>query len=239
MHIKLSPRLAAVAGYVPPGATVVDIGTDHAYLPVFLVSKGLTPKVVACDVGRGPYNSAMETVRSAGLEKNIDVRLGDGFSVLAPGEVGTAVIAGMGGKTICRILESGGAVLEKLERLILQPMQDVPLVRRWLLENGWRLVDEEMVEEDKHYYIILVACPGREKVENDIVLELGPRLLEKNGIVFKQYLEKAREEINAVLVEMHNARTSETAGKAVWLKRKLSKIEEVLEKNWPQGQKTW
>ena len=231
MTVKLSRRLAAVARHVPPGTVVADIGADHALLPLHLVGGEIASRVVAVEAGCGPYDIAVAAVRRSGLEKSIEVRLGDGLQVLVPGEAGVVVLAGMGGETICRILAAGRPVLEQLDRLIVQPMRDVPLVRRWLADNGWRLREEEVVQEEGHYYIIMVAGPGREKID-DVLLELGPRLLEKRDPVLFNFLQHRRNQITAVLEGLGKARGNMAGKKAGRLKKEAEKIREVLE-NWP------
>lgn len=236
MSVRLSARLACVARYVPTGSVVADIGTDHAYLPVYLSRKGIASRVVAGEVSRGPYGTALEAVRRAGLDSQIEVRLGDGLQVISPGEVNVVVLAGMGGRTICRILTSGRPVLEGLERLILQPMRDAALVRRWLVENGWQMIDEDMVYEDNHFYVVIVARPGREQITDSVVFALGPRLLENRSAVFRRFLLKRQADIGAVLSELQTARGTRVLEKSFRLQREADKIEEVLN-NWPSGQR--
>ncbi len=235
MPVKLSARLACAARHVPAGSVVADIGADHAYLPVYLLENGIAGRVVAGEVSGGPYGIAAGAVRAAGLEDRIEVRLGDGLQVISPGEVNVVVLAGMGGRTICEILDSGRAVLDGLERLILQPMRDIPMVRRWLADNNWRIIDEEMVYEDSHYYVIIVAGPGREKI-TDSALELGPCLLENRSPVFHRFLLKKRADIAAVLNELQTARGTRAQEKISRLRREAEQIEEVLD-HWPSGQK--
>jgi len=237
MPVKLSARLACAARHVPAGSAVVDIGTDHAYLPVYLLENGIAGRVVAGEVRSGPYGIAAGAVRAAGLEDQIEVRLGDGLQIISPGEVNVVVLAGMGGRTICEILNSGRAVLDGLERLILQPMRDAPMVRRWLVENNWRMIDEEMVFEDNHYYVIIVAGPGREKITDSMALELGPRLLENRSPVFRRFLLKKRADIAAVLSELQTSRGARALAKRTRLWLEAEKIEEVLD-HWPSGQGT-
>lgn len=230
MAVELSERLAAVARQVPAGAVVADIGTDHAYLPVYLVRRGIAPRAVAGDVHRKPYEAALATVRACELEDRIDVRLGDGLQVLAPGEADVVVLAGMGGKTVCSILTAGRSVLAKVQRLIIQPMRDISLVRRWLLANGWRLADEDMAREGGHYYFIMAAEPGQEKVKDAFWLELGPRLLEKRHELLHDYLLKRLREIDTVLAEIKRAQSAVALEKAALLKQEAEKIREVFSK---------
>jgi len=216
---------------------VADIGTDHAYLPVYLVRNRIVDRVVAGEVTRGPYGIAIEAVRTAGLDSQIEVRLGDGLQVIYPGEVNVVVLAGMGGRTICGILASGRSVLERLERLILQPMRDAAMVRRWLVENGWQMTDEDMVYEDSHFYVVIVARPGREKITDSVVFELGPRLMENRSAVFRRFLLKRRADIGAVLSELQTVRGTRVMEKSFRLQREADKIEEVLN-SWPSEQRT-
>ena len=237
MSVRMSARLACVARFVPAGSVVADIGTDHAYLPVYLVRNRIAGRVVAGEVSRGPYGIAIEAVRGAGLENQIEVRLGDGLQVISPGEVNVVVLAGMGGRTIRDILTTGRPVLEGVERLILKPMRDAALVRRWLVENGWQMIDEDMVLEDNHYYVIIVSRPGREKITDRIVFELGPRLLENRSAVFRKFLLKRRADIGAVLSELKTARGTRALEKIIRIQKEADRIEEVLN-NWPSGQRT-
>lgn len=227
--MELSKRLTAVARHVPVGAAVADIGTDHAYLPVYLVRQGISARVVAGDINRKPFEGALITVRDSGLEKYIDLRMGDGLQILKPGEVSVLVVAGMGGKTVCAIFEQGLSVLQQVQRLIIQPMRDIPMVRRWLADNGWRLVDEDMVAEDGHYYVIMVAEPGMEKVTDCFALEVGPRLLEKKDTVLQEFLKRRIIEINTILAEINRARSVGANNRAEALKQEAHKIKEVLE----------
>ncbi len=216
---------------MPAGAAVADIGTDHAYLPVYLVRQGISRRVVAGDINRGPFDGALITVRASGLENYIDLRMGDGLNILKPGEVNVLVIAGMGGKTVCAVFEQGRAVMRQLQRLVIQPMRDIALVRRWLMDNGWRLADEDMVYEDGHYYVILVAEPGTEKVMDSFALEVGPCLLEKRNVVLREFLKRRSVEINSILAAITRAQSAGAIERAEFLKQEAEKIEEVLA-NW-------
>ncbi len=114
-EVKLSKRLERIASFVQPGSRVADIGTDHGYVPIWLVQKGVCPSALAMDVRKGPLERAEEHVEEVGLSGKIELRLSDGLAKLKAGEADTVVIAGMGGKLTCRILEQGRHVGE-LER---------------------------------------------------------------------------------------------------------------------------
>ncbi|CAA7603216.1 Methyltransferase domain protein [Acididesulfobacillus acetoxydans] len=163
----LGPRLAAVAARVPRGAKLGDIGTDHAYLPVTLCEEGRIQSAVAVDVHRGPYESALATVRGRGLIEKISVRFGDGLSPLVPGEVDTLVLAGMGGSTMTSILSRRPEILAGISALILQPQGAESQVRRSLLTAGWLLQDEVLVEEEGKIYVVMAMTrePSRQPPE--------------------------------------------------------------------------
>lgn len=157
MTIALAPRLAAVASLVLPGRTVADIGTDHAYLPIALVRSGRVPAAVAIDSATGPLAAARRSVVAAGLADAVALRRGWGLEPLAPGEAGTIVVAGMGGYLIRDILAARLDVAAAAERLVLQPMRDGAVLRRWLWANGWALCAERLAQEDDRFYAVLAA----------------------------------------------------------------------------------
>lgn len=155
----LSKRLAATAAMVTSGSRVADIGTDHAYLPIWLVKEGICPLAIAADLRQGPLLAAYEHVHKAGLDNRVALRLSDGLQKIAPGEVDTVTITGMGGPLICKILSDGENTVRTVKELILSPQSDVPEVRRYLLEHGIAIIDEVMVCEDGKYYVIIKAAP--------------------------------------------------------------------------------
>ena len=155
--LELSPRLAAIAALVPQGARLADVGTDHAYLPVRLLLDGGIASVVATDVNEGPLQRGRETAERYGMG-TILFRRCDGLADIRADEVDTVVIAGMGGDLIARILAA--APWTKQAHLILQPMTAQEDLRRWLLENGYRIAKETLAQEGKKLYVILSATGG-------------------------------------------------------------------------------
>ena len=120
--MNIGARLEAIAALVPQNCVVADIGTDHAYLPVWLMQKGLIKAAIAADIAEGPCRAAQTNIGLYGLKDKIEVRRGSGLTVLKPGEADGAVIAGMGGSTIVQILEESPEVAKTLKFLIVQPM---------------------------------------------------------------------------------------------------------------------
>lgn len=156
----LSRRLERVAAHVPSGARLADIGSDHGYLPVALMRRGLIEAAVAGEVALTPFNAAKRTVRENGLEQSITVRLADGLQAIEPGDGITAIsLCGMGGETIRDIFQRDQARLSGHEQLILQPNGGEQPLRQWLMENGYRITGEEVLRENRFDYEIIVAEP--------------------------------------------------------------------------------
>jgi len=155
VSVILGPRLQTVASFVPEGAKLGDIGTDHAYLPISLYEAQRIEKAVAIDVHEGPYQSALAAVKGRSLEAVIDVRFGDGLIPLEVGEVNVLSLAGMGGRTMLEIFSARPDILKGVTDLIVQPQGAEGAVRLTLLNEGWRLKTERLVEEEERIYIVM------------------------------------------------------------------------------------
>lgn len=162
---KMSQRLLAAAALVPACGCVADVGTDHGYLPVYLVQAGRAQRGIAMDVRKGPLARADETVRQAGLSDRIALRLSDGLAALQVGEADAATITGMGGMLICRILTACPAVTARLNTLVLGPQSDVAAVRTLLAPLGFAITDECAVIEDGKFYFLIRADRRRAAAE--------------------------------------------------------------------------
>lgn len=158
--MELSKRLQTVANAVTPGSRVADVGTDHGYVPIYLVERGLCPGAIAMDVNEGPLARAEEHIRAEGLSDRIQTRKSDGLAALAPEETDAVVIAGMGGALMCRILQDASAFLEAGRELILQPQSEWFKVRRLLSASGYRITQEWFLEEEGKYYVVIKALPA-------------------------------------------------------------------------------
>ena len=155
--IKLGARLLAAASFVRGGGTLADIGTDHAFLPVYLIQNGLIPRAIASDIGEGPLANAQKTVDLCGLTDRIELRVSDGLKNYAPNEADEIVICGMGGNLIEEILTAAPWVRSEKTHLVLQPMTHAEDVRRYLCENGFVIEAERCVKDGARVYLLISA----------------------------------------------------------------------------------
>lgn len=157
--LELTPRLQLLADWVPPGARLADVGTDHAYLPVWLRLHGRVVSAIACDLREGPLARARETGRTWGAD-GIDYRLGNGLAVVSPEEADTIVIAGMGGENIAAILARASWTAGGRYTLLLQPQARAETLRAFLAENGYAIRREALVEDRGVLYPVMEAGGG-------------------------------------------------------------------------------
>lgn len=205
---RLSNRLKAVASYVKEGAVVADIGSDHAYLPCFLVHTKKVKTAIAGEVAKGPYESAVKNVRREGFSEAITVRLADGLFAIEEGDaVDTVTIAGMGGPLIATILESGKERLSQVNRIIAQPNIYSRAIREWAVSNKWTIIDEHILKEDGKIYEIIVLEKGQ-AMYGELELMAGPFLLASKTDVFLEKWEGELAEWNRVLASLK--KTDET-----------------------------
>lgn len=165
-RLELTPRLALLAGWVPPGAKLADVGTDHAYLPVWLTLHGRVTSAIASDLRKGPLERARETGRTYGAE-GIDFRLGDGLAFIRPEEADTIVIAGMGGENIAAILAAAPWTADGRHTLLLQPQTRAEELRRFLMDHGYAITREALVYDRGTIYPVMEATAG------EMTLSLG------------------------------------------------------------------
>ena len=185
--MTLSDRLEAAAGLVTPGFRLADVGTDHGFVPIWLIRNGTIPSAIAMDVNRGPLERAAEHIREAGLEQFIETRLSDGLAALKSDEADSVLIAGMGGALTVRILKENPAAALNIRELILQPQSEISKVRYHLAESGWVIDREDMVFEDGKYYPMMHCIPGEMHLSEQQA-EYGPVLLEERHPVLLRYL---------------------------------------------------
>ncbi|MCJ1908788.1 tRNA (adenine(22)-N(1))-methyltransferase [Planococcus ruber] len=228
---QLSLRLERVAQHVPKGAIVADIGSDHAYLPCFLVLNGMVKRAVAGEVVKGPFESAKKQVQQEQLENQITVRLASGLAAIHPEDGVTAVtIAGMGGPLIVSILTEGIARLEGVERLILQPNVHAKAIRDWAQQNGWNVHSEEILKENDKIYEILVLERGEaNSVLTETELLMGPYLMKERSPVFIEKWRRESTQWKKIVASMEaTEQTVEILSRKKDLVHKIQLVEEVL-----------
>lgn len=142
----LSKRLKTVADMVTRGNIVADIGTDHGYVPIYLIKNKISPYAYAMDINMGPLKSAEKNIKSEGLSEKIETILSDGMEKFEPGMADTVIIAGMGGELIIRILKASKAK-KSIKELVLSPHKGVDLVRKYILSENWHITDEKMLTD--------------------------------------------------------------------------------------------
>ena len=220
----ISKRLELVASFVPQGAILLDVGSDHAYLPIELVEKGQIKGAIAGEVVEGPYQSAVKNVEAHGLKEKIQVRLANGLAAFEEADqVSVITIAGMGGRLIARILEEGLGKLANVERLILQPNNREDDLRIWLQENGFQIVAESILEEAGKFYEILVVEVGQMKLSASDV-RFGPFLSKEVSPVFVQKWQKEAVKLEFALGQIPEKNLEERQV----LVDKIQAIKEVL-----------
>ncbi len=246
MFKKLSLRLQRIADEITPGCSFADIGSDHALLPVYVAQHKLVQRAIATELNAGPLEQAQRQVRASGLTHMIDVRGGNGLEVLQVNEVDVISIAGMGGSLISTILEQGKDKLRGVHKLILQPNVGEEHVRRWLVQEGWFLTHEIILEEDNHIYEILVAiaCEDagmrNEQLYQERMLSNGRVCSSKGMYLLGPYLMNEAADIWArkwhfeliglrnILHQLSYSQTEDSIQRSVGIQQQITMIQEVL-----------
>lgn len=187
MKLPLSDRLLACAGFVRPGDRVADVGCDHGYLSIYLLTQGIASRVIASDINEGPLQSAVRNAEKYGVKERISFHLSDGVRNV-PRDFDTLVCAGMGADTMVSILEAAPWLRQEQYRLILQCQSKTPVLRRYLSEQGWRIARESVLRDGRFLYTIMEVCWQPDSPE----LTVGqwyfpPALLEKPGKSAAEY----------------------------------------------------
>ncbi|WP_296249043.1 tRNA (adenine(22)-N(1))-methyltransferase [Pseudomonas sp. UBA4194] len=219
----LSMRLEQVAAHVPQGARLADIGSDHGYLPAALLLRGAISGGVIGEVALTPWHAAQRTVGENGLQEKLSVRLADGLAAIEPGDAIDAIsLCGMGGETIRDILASGQARLSGRERLILQPNGGEQPLRRWLMENGYRILAEALLQENRFYYEIIVAERTGPVTYTEQELYFGPLQMQARSPAFLAKWQRLLTLKHKALQGLPHNKTARIAQQAEWIKQLLN-----------------
>lgn len=189
--MDISKRLLKIAEMVDTCNTVADIGTDHGYIPIYLIENNICSNAIASDINSGPLKKAKFNIEMEELEDKIQVRLGSGLSVLKKDEAQCIVIAGMGGNTIKDMLEERREIIKNTKSIVLQPVQNPEVVRKYVYEKGFCILDEDLCfDENKYYEIIKIAYGDSQTLVDSIYYEIGKCLIEKKHPLLKNYIMK-------------------------------------------------
>lgn len=202
---RIPKRMLAIANLVDNSKVLADVGCDHAYISINLLEKGKVERIIASDLREGPLNIAKDNIKLEGFEDRIETRLCAGLCGYEAGEVDTILISGMGGMLVKEILSESIDVVRRADTLILEPQSDLRVVRAYLKDIGFEIIDEDMLSEGGKYYQIIKAVKSKERMEvfDDIGAmaenEFGPILIKKKHPVLLEFLKKRKNHFERLL----------------------------------------
>lgn len=198
--MKLNGRLRMIAEKIPECDILTDVGTDHAYIPIYAAEKGICRKAIAIDLRTGPLKMANANIKRHGVEEKIETRMGNGLEPISQEESDIVIISGMGGNLIRDILFSSVEKAKKAKLLLLQPNNAPEVLRRWLYENGYNIM-EELLEEDagKIYCLITARWTGETERKDEFACYVGEKLLNTKVDLLRKYLEKKLKELDVII----------------------------------------
>ncbi|PXV93577.1 tRNA (adenine22-N1)-methyltransferase [Lachnotalea glycerini] len=227
--MQLSNRLSAVADMVSKGNRLVDVGTDHGYLPIYLIEKGQIPSAIALDINQGPIQRAKEHIGEHNLEGHIETRLSDGVAALKQGEGDTLVIAGMGGGLVIHIITNGEQVLPHFKEFILQPQSEIEQVRRFLIREKYTITQEHMIEEEGKFYPMMKAIKGVcIDYDRTVFYKYGKGLLESRNEVLKHFLHKELQTYISILDKLLANNQQSALTRSNEIKQEIKYIKEAM-----------
>ncbi len=229
--VTLSKRLQSLVDMVTPGNRVVDVGCDHGFVSIGLVQQEISPRVLAMDVRTGPLSRAEEHIAEYGLGDYIETRLSDGLNAYEVGEADTMICAGMGGKLMMRILQEGDAKVRAMRELILQPQSDLPAFRRFLAQEGYQILDENILwEEDKYYFLFRVSPTGGDREPlSETDAKYGKILLQKKDAVLQSYLQDSLKTVEQIIESLQGNETDRATERLQEVRKEKCDLHQALE----------
>ncbi len=234
--VKISDRLQMVAGLIRPGYPVADIGTDHAYLPVYLLQENRIPHALACDLREGPLLNAKQTVERYGFADKVELVLSDGLKALAPGCVNDFVIAGMGGNLIADILAASPWVLDRENHFVLQPQSHAEDLREYLVNSGFEILREVVSREGRHLYLAMEVIYTGEIKEYPITYYYLGQIPNSESELRDEYIDFIYDRLKVRRDALINSGNDE--GTAIMLGAVLDKIEEIQDRSGRHGKES-
>lgn len=230
--MKLTNRLLKIASLVDNDVKIADIGTDHGYIPVYLLNQNKIKYAILGDINKGPLENAKKEIKRNKLQDKVDLRLGSGIEILKENEVEEIIIAGMGGMLIGDILKANENVAHNAKKLILQPMQSPEELRMFLYNNGYEILDECLVKEDKRIYEIIVCKYTGVKLENinPIYYEIGQKLIQNKDDLIEDFIQNKIRINKDVLKKLEGKEGSKIEKKRISLNEKIETLKNLLNK---------
>lgn len=200
--MQISNRLNKIISFIEKEDKVADIGTDHGFVPNFIVNENISNYVISSDISENSLKKSIELTLEYNNCDKIQNRVGPGLKVLEASEVDVAIIAGMGGLLISDIIKDSLDIAINLKKLILQPMQAKRDLRIFLYEKGFEIIDEAIIYEDKKYFEIIVTkyTGENKKISDEIFFDIPEIPYKRKDAIMKSYLEN-RIEYNTLLIE--------------------------------------
>lgn len=226
--MQLSNRLFHMAKLVERGERVVDVGTDHGFIPVYLATHQICSFCIASDINKGPLENAKKHIAKYSA-KGVDLRLGGGLSqVTAEDQINTIIIGGMGGPLIIDILRNDEAIVKGATRLILQPQNHVGDVRRYIHTIGFKIKEESFIKDDGKYYTIIHAVPGTEAYEKEYEYIYGKKLLQCPNEMLREWMDYKKTVFDKILEKLVDTETEQTRERKESLEQEYLVYKEAL-----------
>ncbi len=219
--MKINSRVDKVLNYIPKSSKVADIGCDHGYVLIKGVLEAIIIKGVGVEVAKGPYQKAKVNIQEYNMENYIDIRLGNGLEPLEINDCDVCVIGGMGGRLITNILSDNLEKARSFKRLIFQPMNSEWILRKYLVENNWKIIDEDILIDDR-LYLYIIAEKGNMVVYDDFFFEIGPVLVNKKDMGRNKYIKEKIFKLEKILKNIKSIELKE--------KNKIENIKDSIEK---------
>ncbi len=223
-----SKRLLEIASLVPKNSIVLDVGTDHGYVPVYLIEQSKAKYLIGSDISKGSLEKIQAYVARRGLSHKIDSRLGDGLEVIRPFEVDTVIIAGMGGLLIQEILSNSKDVTNSINDFILQPMICAKELREYLNQHNFKIIDNRLLKEDGKYYEVIHAKRGMEYVENDFNYEIPRQFIDERHPLLREYVEYKLKYASKIYRELEDKDSPSASSRKLELACDIENYREVL-----------